>query len=141
VTNGQVNGTTGGAGIKVSNSPRISIVGATLFAPRRDGIRVQNAAGANVHGCAVDNAAGGDGIRLSRVGGGEAVLNFVVGSYRDGIRIQNSPGILVEVNESDFNRNYGLRVERCPPIATVTDLENAGNSANENGSGNFRVIP
>jgi hypothetical protein len=62
-------------------------------------------------------------------------------NYGTGIRIQNSPGILVEVNDSSFNGGYGIRVERCPPIATVTDLQDAGNAAAENGSGDFRVLP
>jgi len=81
-----------------------------VFAPRRDGIRVENAAGAVVHGSSVDDAAGGDGIRLSRVGGGHVDLNFVQGSYVNGIRIQSSPDVLVENNQSDFNRSYGFRI-------------------------------
>ena len=140
ITECVISDTTGGAGVKVSNSPHVS-VGVWVINARRDGIRVQNSPGALIHGNAVEGTRGGDGIRLSRIVDGTADLNFVQNNAKNGMRIQSSPGIVVENNEADFNGEYGIRVEHSPPIASVTDLENAGNAGTDNGSGNFRVIP
>jgi hypothetical protein len=149
VTNGEANevsdcfvdDVTHGVGIDVSKSPFVRVIGISVVRARRGGIRVSDSPGAYVHGNAVDETRSGDAIRIQRVVDGTVDLNLVVGNARDGFRISRSPGILVEFNDAPFNGRWGFRVEHSPPIASVTDLQDLGNAAAENGSGDFLVVP
>ncbi len=149
ITNGEANevadifitAPTHGLGVDVKDSPFVDVIGITVVNARRGGIRVTDSPGAYVHANSVEETRGGDGIRLHRVVDGTADLNFTFSNRWDGMRISHSPGIVVEVNDSPINGRYGFRVEHSPPIASVTDLQDNGNAAAENGRGDFLVVP
>ena len=132
---------TGGAGIDVNRSPQTSVLYNSVANTYREGIRVQNSSTAIVFGNGVDSAAGGDGLRIYRVAAGTVSLNVVTHSANNGLRIQTSPNITVQGNRADANRNFGLRVEGSPPIAAASDLVGGANTATDNLSGDFLVLP
>lgn len=130
-----------GPAVDVSDAENVSIVGVWTINPRRGGIRVKSSPGAYVHANAVDDARGGDGIRLHGIVNGTVDLSLIYNSARTGLRISRSPGIVVENNQVDYSGGYGIRVDHSPPIATVTELQDAGNACADNRRGDFLVVP
>lgn len=129
-----------GLGVEVANSDFISLIGVWVISAPRDGIRVRNALGAYVHANAVDDPRG-DAIRLQRVNDGLVDLNLTQNGLKDGLHVSRSPGVVLESNDAAFHQGWGFRVEHSPPILSPTDLQDAGNVATENVTGDFLVVP
>lgn len=134
-----VTNATGAQGILAAYAPFLTLDGNVVGGTYREGVRVSNAAGATITGNTISGAGGSDGLRLDRVAGGTVSGNVITGSNNDGLRIANSPQVKLTYNRADANRHFGIRVDKCAPVASVDDVLNGGNTATGNLAGDIRV--
>lgn len=139
ISGSTITNSTGAPGILAAYAAFLTLDGNVVEGAYREGVRVSNATGATITGNTISGAAGSDGLRLDRVAGGTVSGNVITGSKNDGLRIANSPQVVLTSNRADGNRHFGIRVDKCAPIASVSDVLAAGNTATGNLAGDIRV--
>jgi parallel beta-helix repeat protein len=145
VSDSTIEGTTHGVGIRVRDSPGVTLSANSVRDTRREGIRVTRSAGLSLADNRVERS-GADGIRISacdrvrELEGNAATANARSGLRLDGGFVDAScPACSVEENTAERNARYGVRVRHWARISAPSDLDE--NSASGNGTANFRVRP
>ena len=128
-----------GRGVRIDKSPFATVDDTSILSARREGILIKvssNASVTNSNGSANNSG----GVRLIKCPVSTIDNNNFPGNGNDGIRVQTSPNLTITNNSCLGNVRYGIRVQKSPPIATVQDLIDAGNSGG-GGNGGLRVDP
>lgn len=136
-------GTTSGRGVRVEKSVDVHLDSNLINATAREGIRAKSASGVRITNNVITGAAR-HGIRVDKCDDavvGDATLGGNVSSQngRSGIRVKKSNALSVSSNVTEENTGYGIRIQKSPPLSAVSDLIAAGNTAQCNGLGDFRV--
>ncbi|MEW6272968.1 MAG: right-handed parallel beta-helix repeat-containing protein [Thermodesulfobacteriota bacterium] len=118
--------------------------GTTLTAVEVDysggrGIRIDRASATTITGVAGAFGNGREGLRADRALGLTVQSSVFGGNRGDGIRVHKSENVTLDGNVASGNGHSGIRVQASPPVASVTDLTNAGNAATGNGKADFRA--
>jgi parallel beta-helix repeat protein len=147
VGNNTVEGTTRGPGIRIRDSPDVTVEGNVVLTSWRDGIRIARSTDLSFSDNRVEGS-GADGVRITdcdRVQ--ELEDNVASGNHGSGLSLDRGfvdgscPACGVEDNTTLANGRYGVRVRRWARISSPADLIAFDNTASGNRNADFHVRP